>query len=72
MLGDNMWPRQNYTRSLCTDFSHTCLTDRQTDIQNLDVEAPARSLKINNRPVPVRDIYMTRIVLNQDQSNTDT
>ena len=24
MLGNNMWPRQNYTRSLCTDFSHTC------------------------------------------------
>ena len=27
MLGDNMWPRQNYTRSLCTDFNHTCYID---------------------------------------------
>ena len=23
---DTMWPRQNYTRSLCTDFSHTCFS----------------------------------------------
>ena len=31
-------------------------TDRQTDIQNLDVEAPARSLKINK----IKDFNVTQ------------